>query len=80
MISTEITPKEASGSPKFKFCPKPRYPFVRGANNPFSLFQGGVPKTNPSKEILISPQFTLVFHLPETQGAVSGICDCLTSN
>ena len=66
VISNEITPNTAPSSPKFKVHPKPRYPFVRGANNPFSLFQGGVPKTNPKKEILIRPQLTLVFHLPET--------------
>lgn len=66
MLSTEITLNTAPSSPKFKDHPKPHYHFVRAANNQFSLFQGGVPKTNPKKEILIRPQLTLVFHHPET--------------
>lgn len=33
MLSTKITPKKAPSSPKFKFCPKPFYPFVRAVNN-----------------------------------------------
>lgn len=67
MISTEITPKKAHSSPKFNCCSKSCYPFLRAANNPYFVFQGKVPESNPNKEIPTSPhKLTLVFHLPET--------------
>lgn len=61
ILSTKITPKKTPSSPKFNFCPKSFYPVVRAVNNPFSLFQGRVPKTNPNKEILMSPQLAWRF-------------------